>query len=62
MARNGECRVDHPLSHVVDAARAHFNGQITDAVVRRGMIILVVLTVLAMWWAAIIPSGDRISV
>jgi len=42
----------NPLSHVVDAARALFNGQLTDVVVGQGLIILVALTVLAMWWAA----------
>lgn len=42
----------NPLSHVVDAARALFNGQLTDVVVGQGLIILVALTGLALWWAA----------
>lgn len=42
----------NPLSHVVDAARALFNGNLTDASVGRGLVILVVLVGLAMWWAA----------
>jgi ABC-2 type transport system permease protein len=42
----------NPLSHIVDAARALFNGRLDDAVVGRGVAILAVLVVLALWWAA----------
>jgi ABC-2 type transport system permease protein len=42
----------NPLSHVVDAARALFNGHLTDVSVGRGIIILTVLVILSLWWAA----------
>ncbi len=42
----------NPLSHVVDASRALFNGLLTDRVVGQGFLILGVLTMLALWWAA----------
>jgi ABC-2 type transport system permease protein len=42
----------NPLSHVVDASRALFNGHLTDVSVGRGIIILTVLVVLSLWWAA----------
>jgi ABC-2 type transport system permease protein len=42
----------NPMSHAVDAARALFNGQITDDVVVRALLLIGVLTVAAVWWAA----------
>lgn len=42
----------NPLSHIVDAARALFNGHLTDQVVVQGVGILVVLLALSLWWAA----------
>lgn len=42
----------NPLSHAVDASRALFNGQINDEVVLRAIILIAVLTVVAVWWAA----------
>lgn len=42
----------NPLSHTVDAARALFNGHLTDPAVGRGVAILAVLTLLSLWWAA----------
>jgi ABC-2 type transport system permease protein len=40
-----------PFSHVVDAVRALFIGNIGDASVLRGTIILIVLTLLTVLWA-----------
>jgi ABC-2 type transport system permease protein len=39
----------NPLSHVVDASRALFNGDIRSGVVLRGTVIGVVMTVLSVW-------------
>jgi ABC-2 type transport system permease protein len=42
----------NPFSHAVNAARALFNGRITDTAVPQGLALLAILTVLALWWAA----------
>jgi ABC-2 type transport system permease protein len=42
----------NPLSHAVDAARALFSGQIADEVVVRALLLIGILTVAAVWWAA----------
>ena len=39
----------NPLSHVVDASRALFNGDIRSGVVLRGTLVGVVMTVLSVW-------------
>ncbi len=41
----------NPLKHAVDATRALFTGHLTDSSVARGLIIMGVLTILAVWWA-----------
>jgi ABC-2 type transport system permease protein len=42
----------NPLSYAVDATRALFNGVFGDVSVLRGFVVLVVLALLATWWAA----------
>jgi ABC-2 type transport system permease protein len=42
----------NPLSYAVDAARSLFNGHAADVAVTQGFIIMGVLTVLSLWWAA----------
>jgi ABC-2 type transport system permease protein len=42
----------NPLSYAVDAARSLFNGTLADGSVMRGFGVLVVLALLATWWAA----------
>lgn len=41
----------NPLAHAVDAARALVNGNLNDNAVISGFGILVVLSVLGLWWA-----------
>jgi ABC-2 type transport system permease protein len=41
----------NPLKHAVDATRALFTGHLSDPSVGRGLIIMAVLAVLAVWWA-----------
>lgn len=42
----------NPLTYAVDAARSLFNGALGDPTVPRGFGVLMVLAVLALWWAA----------
>jgi ABC-2 type transport system permease protein len=42
----------NPLAHVVEAARAVFNNSYGDSVVLRGIVVLVVCSGLALFWAA----------
>lgn len=42
----------NPLTHAVDASRALINGHLTDNAVARGLGVIAVLAVLAIWWAA----------
>ncbi len=42
----------NPLAYSVDAARSLFNGHAADVAVTQGFIIMGVLTVLSLWWAA----------
>jgi ABC-2 type transport system permease protein len=42
----------NPLSHAVDAARLLFSGNLADPIVLRGFLIMGILAVLAIWWAA----------
>ncbi len=41
----------NPLKYVVDASRAIFNGDISNAVVWHGFALLAVLVVLSFWWS-----------
>jgi ABC-2 type transport system permease protein len=41
----------NPLKYVVDASRAIFNGDISNAVVWHGFVLLAVLVVLSFWWS-----------
>jgi ABC-2 type transport system permease protein len=41
----------NPFSHAVDAARALVNGDLGDAAVPGGFILIAVLAMLALWWA-----------
>ncbi|MDR3584308.1 MAG: ABC transporter permease [Desulfosporosinus sp.] len=40
----------NPLKYVVDASRAIFNGDISNAVVWQAYVLLVVLVILSFWW------------
>ena len=40
----------NPLKYVVDASRAIFNGDLSNAVVWQAFILLLVLVVLSFWW------------
>ncbi len=42
----------NPLSHAVDAARALFNGNLSDPVVAQGFVLLAIPAAVAVWWAA----------
>ncbi|MFN8517247.1 MAG: ABC transporter permease [Thermomicrobiales bacterium] len=41
----------NPLKHAVDATRALFTGHLSDPSVTRGLGIMAILTILAVWWA-----------
>src|SRR5262249_55883161 len=41
----------NPFSHAVDATRALFDGDFSDASVLRGFIVMAVLAGLTLWWA-----------
>jgi ABC-2 type transport system permease protein len=41
----------NPLKHAVDATRALFTGHLSDPSVARGLGLMAVLAVLAVWWA-----------
>jgi ABC-2 type transport system permease protein len=42
----------NPFLYAVDAARALFNGNLSDPVVGQGFILLAIASALAIWWAA----------
>ena len=41
----------NPLKHAVDATRALFTGHLTDSSVVRGLGIMAILSIFAVWWA-----------